>query len=376
MAAKMFAEVVIAGSYRNLSKSTRGAKKELTGFEKATKKMSGQVKAALAGIALGGFALITDALVDMTKAASDDAKSIALLNKQLDNSWKATDKTKASINDYLESASNMSGILDDDLRPAFGKIVKVTKTADKAMKAFDMVLDISADSGKDVNTVAAAYSKYLAGNKTALYKLIPGLKTAKDETQFLKDKMDGMAEVAGANNPFARINVVVENFKEQLGEAFIPIANDIADWLAGPESQKAMKDFAKQVKEGFAFLTSPEGRKQVKQFIDDFLTLIREAAALAGVVADLIGGQKKKDTALTDAASTQAGKNGLNYLGGGQATGRMAYTNAQSLNKSSTGNMFAPTTVNIYGTTSGNDVVKALKNIAGQKGMTLGRLLR
>jgi hypothetical protein len=32
--------------------------------------------------------------------------------------------------------------------------------------------------------------------------------------------------------------------------------------------------------------------------------------------------------------------------------------------------------VNIYGTVSGNDVVKALKNVAGQKGMTIGRLLR
>lgn len=290
MANKLFAEVVIAGSYKNLAKSTRGAQKELSKFEQATKKMSGKVKAMLGGLALGGFALVTDALVDMTKAASDDAKSMALLNKQMDNSFKSTTADKKAMDDYLQTVSNMTGVLDDDLRPAMAKIVRVSKNSTKAMEAFDMVMDISAGTGKDVNTVAAAYSKYLAGNKTSLERLIPGLKDAANQTEFLKEKMGGMAEVAGENSPFARLTVIAENFKEQIGEAFLPLATDVADFLASPEAQAAIKDFAQQVKDGFAYLTSPEGKQAVQEFIDKFMTLLENLAITTENVANLLGG--------------------------------------------------------------------------------------
>jgi hypothetical protein len=324
-----------------------------------------------------GVGALYDAMVDVTKAAAMDAKSTELLNKQMANSWKATQKTKDEMGLYVDQVSNMTGILDDNLRPALASIVRVTKGPTKAMKAFNQVLGISAGTGKDVNTVAKAYSKYLAGNEGALAKLVPGLKEAGNGAEFLKTQFGGMAELAGQKDPFARINAVMDNFKEKLGAAFLPVANDIADWLASPEAQAALDDIAKQVQDAFAWLTSPEGKKQMREWMDTFLVLIREAAALAGQVADLIAGDQKKSDALSSAAGTQRGKNALNFLGGGQGTGSMAYTSGQALNSSSSGNMFAPgsTTINVYGTVSGNDVVKALKNVANTRGIPLRQLL-
>lgn len=365
----------IANWQKNLEKSS----KQMAGFGKSMKTISNGIKAAWTGVAVVAIGGVFDALKDVTKAAAEDAKSTALLNKQMDNSWKATQKTKNQMAAYVDTVSNMTGILDDNLRPALSKIVRVVKDPTKAMKAFNSVLDISAGTGKDVNTVAAAYSKYLAGNQTALYKLVPGLKEAGNQAEFLKTQFAGMAETSGANDPFARINAVVENFKEKLGAAFLPVANDIADWLASPEAQAALDDIAAKVKDAFAWLTSPEGKAQMREWFDTFLVLIKGAMDLATQVANLIGAEKVKSQNLTSALNTQSGKNALNFLGGGQASGRLAYSSQQSLTSSSTGNMSTPngiTTVNIYGTVSGNDVVKALKNIAGQKGMTLGRLLR
>jgi hypothetical protein len=270
---KLFAEVVIAGSYKDLAKSTRGAKKELNQFEKTAKKISAAVNTAFAGIAIAGIGMVWDALVDMTTAAQEDAASVALLNKQMEKSWKATDQTKDSMNEYIDSVSNMSGIMDDDLRPAFGKIVRATKNSAKAQKAFNTVMDISADTGKDVNVVAAAYSKYLVGNKTMLYRLIPGLKDAANEAQFLNDKFDGMSEVAGANNPIGKLSVIFENFKEKLGASFLPILNDVADWLASPEATKQMDKFAKSVENGFAWFGSAEGKEAMEKFLDNILKI-------------------------------------------------------------------------------------------------------
>jgi hypothetical protein len=363
----------------NWERKLTQASKQMAGFGKSMKTISNGVKAAWAGVAAMGVGAVYDAIVDVTKAAAMDAKSTELLNKQMANSWKATQKTKDEMGLYVDQISNMTGILDDNLRPALASIVRVTKGPTKAMKAFNQVLDISAGTGKDVNTVAKAYSKYLAGNEGALAKLVPGLKEAGNGAEFLKTQFGGMAELAGQKDPFARINAVMDNFKEKLGAAFLPVANDIADWLASPEAQKALDDIAKKVQDAFAWLTSPEGKKQMREWFDTFLVLIKGAMDLATQVANLIGAEKVKSSNLTSALGTREGRNALNFLGGGQASGTMGLSNAESLTKSSTGNMSTAngiTTVNIYGTVSGNDVVKALKNIAGQKGMTLGRLLR
>ena len=271
--AKLFAEVVIAGSYKNLSKSTRGATKELTNFEKVSKKISGAVQAAFAGIALAGVGMITDAIVDMTKAAQEDAKSMALLNKQMTQSWKATDTTKDAMEDYIGTVSRMTGIMDDDLRPAFGKIVRATKNSSQATTAFDNVLNIAADTGKDVNTVAQAYSKYLAGNKTALYRLIPGLKGAANEADYLKNTYAGMAELAGKNDPFARIAVIFEDFKEKLGTAFLPLFNQFADWLASDDATEMLDRLAAGVQDVFKWFGSEEGQAKLKEFGDLILSI-------------------------------------------------------------------------------------------------------
>jgi hypothetical protein len=371
MANKLFAEVVIAGSYKNLAKSTRGATKELKGFEASTKKMANAVKGALAGVALGGFALVTDALIDMTKAASDDAKSMALLNKQMENSFKSTTAENEAMDAYLQTLSNMTGVLDDDLRPAMAKIVRATKNSGQAMKAFDMVMDISAGTGKDVNVVAQAYSRYLAGNKTALERMIPGLKDAANQTQFLQDKMAGMAKVSGANSPFARLTVIAENFKEQIGEAFLPLATDVADFLASPEAQKAISDFAQQVKDGFAYLTSPQGKKDMKEFIDRFMKLIENLAITTENVANLLGGGNVFDKKTVNPVTGEVQKKGQTGLD--KIIAFFSGNKTPSSTSSGGGNVTLQVNVDPI---TGNQITKLLKNTAGSRGIPLAQLLR
>lgn len=368
MADKMYAEVVIAGSYKNLSKSTKGAKKELVGFEKAAKKISGAIKGAFAGIAVGGLNDVFDAIVDVTKAAAQDTKSIALLNKQMENSWKANDKTKKSMNEYLDTLSNMTGILDDDLRPAFAKIVRSTKSPTKAMKAFNMVMDISAGTGKDVNTVAAAYSKYLTGNKTALERLLPGLKNAGNEAEYLKSQFDGMAGTAGQNDPFARINAVMENFKEKIGLAFLPMANSFADWLAGDDSQKMMDDIAKWVTDLFAWFTSPEGRATIQKWIEDIAALLTPLGEMMSKASVFMNNKGGTERLIYDQLGVGSYYDKLK--GYDKTTTPTVPSTLKNITSQGTS-----TIINITGAVSGNDVLKALQNIANKKGVPMSRLL-
>jgi hypothetical protein len=369
MANKLFAEVVIAGSYKNLAKSTRGATKELKGFEASTKKMANAVKGALAGVALMGVGMVFDALVDMTKAAAEDAKSMALLNKQMEKSWKATDQTKSSMDDYIKSVSHMTGIVDDDLRPAFGKIVRATKNASQATAAFDNVLNIAADRQVDVNTVANAYSKYLAGNKTALYRLIPGLKGARNEAEYLKNTYEGMAKIAGKNDPFARISVIFEDFKEKLGTAFLPLFEKFADWLASDEAQTALDSISDKFEALGEWFASPEGQEAMAEWMDNLKALIKLAGDFLGLVAEVVklfGSQDTAGTAaLRDRRQAPGGPTGRG--GGGVRLGSPDRVPTTTLSNNSNIN---PPVVNVYmDPITGKSVVKIIKTEARRKGV-------
>lgn len=368
MTLQIKAEVLLNNS--NWEKKLTQTQKQVAGFGKSMKTVANGVKAAWAGVALLGLNAVGDAIMDVTKLAAEDAKSQALLNKQMDNSFNATKKQKDEMDRYIDTMSNMSGIADDNLRPAMSKLVAVSKNATKAQKAFAVVLDISAGTGKDVNVVAQAYSKYLGGNKTALDKLVPGLKDAGDKMGFLQSKYGGMAEVAGKNDPFARINVVMDNFKEKLGTAFLPVVDKFADWLASGESQKAMDDLATKVGEFGEWFASPEGQKSFNDWIDGLKDLIKLAGdflGIAGKVASLFD-QKAKDKALTKAAGAP---NGLNYLGGGQTK---FFTTPTAL----TGNMMMPPPiVNVkIDPITGKSVTKLLQGEASRRGTTVGRMIQ
>jgi len=366
MANKLFAEVVIAGSYKNLSKSTRGATKELNIFEKNAKKISGAISAAFAGIALAGITSLADALIDMGKAAAEDRKSMALLNKTLEQNWKATDQTIKGVDDYITKISYLTGIVDDDLRPAFAKIARVTKDQTKAQKAFDRVLDISAGTGKDINLVAQAYSKYLGGNKTALDKLIPGLKDAGNRLGFIDEKYKGLAAVAGANDPFARINVVLGEFQEKIGTALLPLIDKLSTWLTSPEATKQMDKFATAVGDMFSYFQSPAGQTAMQEFLDKVLSI---ADAITGLIekVDKLQPLFKGIDFVAEKLNPFSGVTGLaaQYIPG---VAEMVGTRTSTT---------APVYITVNApSVNAQDVIKSLQGSARSKGVSLQSLLR
>jgi hypothetical protein len=371
MAAKMFAEVVIAGSYKNLAKSTRGATKELTMFEKTAKKISGAVSAAFAGIAIAGITMLTDALIDMAKAAAKDRKSMALLNATLEKNWKATDQTIAGVSEYIDKTSMLVGIVDDDLRPAFAKIARVTKDQTKAQKAFDRVLDISAGTGKDVNLVAQAYSKFLGGNKTALDKLIPGLKDAGNKIGFMDEKYQGMAAVAGKNDPFNLINISLGEFQEKIGTAFLPLIDKLAEWLTSDAATSAMNDFADGVQEMFGYFSSDEGQKGMQQFLDGVTGI---ADAIAGAMKEFDKAKPLIDFLMWTTSVANAPLRFLGEVAGNIATAASGGPGGSTpVVPSGQGPVYI--TVNAP-SVNAQDVIKSLQAGARSKGVSLQSLLR
>ena len=368
---KMFAEVVIAGSYSRLSKATRGAEKEMKGFGKAAKKISLAVKAAWAGGIAIGLDFLWDGLKKVSKAAAEEAQSMAVLRHAMDKSWKATDKMSQQAEDYIKKMSYMTAIQDDKLRPAYAKIVRVTKNSTKAQRAFTMALDISAATGKDVNVVSQAMAKYLGGNKTALDKLVPGLKNAGDKMKYLKDNYSGAAAEVGNQKPFEKIQIIFDDISERLGGYILPYVQQFADWLAGPQAQKMVDDIFVAIQNFFDYLGSKEGKEALKSYVDGLIAIADAMVQLVKTLSenkwvfDLLGGMLKFSTPAVIGNIA----NGTNPF----STPPPAYNDQQTIdNRGRYGNNYIKVDVKL----NGKDVISAFRREAGARGVAPIDLLK
>jgi hypothetical protein len=228
-------------------KGVSKAVQEFKQLEGAGKKAQFAIKKAAvpAAAALGGLAVI---LGDATKGAMEDAKAQAELARQLEFSAGATDAQIAATEDWISTQGRLLGVTDDELRPAIASLSRVTYDLEEAQKAASLAMDISAATGKPLETVTQALSKAYGGNLTALAKLDPSLRdmikggATLDEVFYsLESTFSGAATTAAntAEGGFKRLGVSLNETKESIGAALLPIIEKalpvlqkFADWAS------------------------------------------------------------------------------------------------------------------------------------------------
>lgn len=220
-------EVNILGDYSKLTKATKGAQKQLSVFEKTSKKVSvgvnnvvGKVAAAFAIQRIGRF------LLDSAKAAGEDTRAQRILALTMQRVAKAKNVDVASTEALISRMEAASGILDDELRPAFSKLVSTTKNVHKAQTLLKLALGASAKSGKPLVAVTDAISKAYNGNLKTLVKMFPEINKSKHALKDLAKVSHGMA--AANADPFQQIQVGIANVKETIGG---PIAKKLSDFM-------------------------------------------------------------------------------------------------------------------------------------------------
>ena len=215
---------------KGLQTGLKKSEKSLKNFQDVTKKVSGGVGKLLGGfgLAFGASALISG-LTNATKAAAEDLKQQKLLAGQLKRTTGATKAQVKGAENFIDSLSKQTGILDDDLRPALANAVRGSGSLEKGQKLLQVALDGSVASGKPLDTVLNALIKANNGNTTSLYKLAPELKKTKGSIDDYAKSVQGAAE-AGAD-PFAKFNVAVENLTEQFGNLLLPYVEDFVIFL-------------------------------------------------------------------------------------------------------------------------------------------------
>jgi len=227
---------------KGLARATRQFKDLETTGEKAQFAIK---KAALpATLALGGLAI---AAGDAFKAFAEDSAAADKLALSLKNSTGATDAQVAAVEDFISSTSKAAAVADDELRPALDNLVRGTKDITKSQELLTLALDISAGTGKDLESVTAALSKAYNGQLGPLKKLDPALAAlikngaSADQVFASLGKTFGGQAAAQANTAqgqMKNLTIQMGELKESVGAAVAPIIEKllpafmgIASWI-------------------------------------------------------------------------------------------------------------------------------------------------
>ena len=230
----------------NIAAQTAGAVRDINQVNKAlgdqastgTKASAALKKAAVPAAA--AFAVASTAIIGFTKAAAEDADSQAKLAHSLVNTTGATKASIAAAEDYITQLSTVTGVADDDLRPALGKLAAATGSVSKAQKQLGLAVDIAAQSGVSLAQATKAVQMADQGRLGALNKLVPGIDAVtiknKDSTKALDEaaKLTAGAATDAAKTYGGQMEVMqnqINEAEESIGAAFLPVLKELMPWL-------------------------------------------------------------------------------------------------------------------------------------------------
>jgi hypothetical protein len=149
------------------NKGLKKGKKEISTFEKQIKSFAKVFAAAFSVRALTNYSK------KAVQAFMADEKAAKSLEQQLKNT--GYQFSGPAVEMYIANLQKTTGVLDDDLRPAFQQLLTVTGSLTTSQDALNTALNISAGTGKSLTAVTAALSRGYAGNTTGLSRLGAGL---------------------------------------------------------------------------------------------------------------------------------------------------------------------------------------------------------
>ena len=129
----------------------------------------------LAGVAAAGALAVAFGVQGVQAAIAEEA-AIAKLATTLGNLGMA--ESLPEVEAFIDAQQRATGVADDELRPAFDRLIRSTRDVTEAQNLLKLAQDVSAGTGRSLETVVMALGKAADGSTTALGKLGAGIDKA------------------------------------------------------------------------------------------------------------------------------------------------------------------------------------------------------
>ena len=161
------ANIVVSAVSTFDNKGLKKGQKEISTFEKQVKSFAKVFAAAFSVRALTNYSK------KAVQAFAADERAAKSLEVQLKNT--GYQFSAPGVENYIANLQKATGVLDDELRPAFQQLLTVTGSITKSQDALGTALNVSAATGKSLTAVTTALARGYAGNTTGLSRLGAGL---------------------------------------------------------------------------------------------------------------------------------------------------------------------------------------------------------
>jgi hypothetical protein len=256
------------------NKGLKKGQKEIGSFEKRVKSFAKVFAAAFSARALLNYSKKAVA------AFAADEKAAKSLEQQLINT--GYQFSSPAVENYIANLQKTTGVLDDQLRPAFQQLLTVTGSITTSQDALNTALNISAGTGKSLTAVSTALSRAYAGNTTGLSRLGAGLDKALLATGDM-DKIMGELNKKFAGQSAARLTtyagkmdllaVASADAQEIIGKGLVDAIATLADNQDLTKFNDQLTDTAENIADivrglgevaaGIKYLTNLPGIKQL-----------------------------------------------------------------------------------------------------------------
>ena len=211
-------------------------KKAFDQADKATQKLTNNVKklAGAFGVAFSTRAIVNFAKESVKAFAEDDA-AITVLRQNLKNLGLAYQSQNAE--NFIATLEQQAGILDDELRPAYGKLSKITLSTTKTQELMALAVDLARANGLEFSDVINTLSRAYVGNYKGLKQLNTGLTDAELKTKSFAEIQEilikqsqgaGKAYIETFAGSIDKLAVASANAKEVIGEGLVDLFADMA----------------------------------------------------------------------------------------------------------------------------------------------------
>jgi hypothetical protein len=205
-----------------------------------------------------GVAFSVRAVVQYTKAAAMAAAADQQAQAILSNNLKNLGLAYASVDSekFIASLEKQTSILDDELRPAYAQLARVTGNIAATQKLMRVAFDASKGASLSYASTVDILSQAYVGNNKGLKQLYLGLTTAELAAMSFDEiltvitnhfKGDGAAALKGYAGQMAALNIATKNSSETIGGALLDSFAKLAGGGSMDKATSKIDTFSKTV---------------------------------------------------------------------------------------------------------------------------------
>ena len=228
-------------------KAFKQADGAVSGLTKNVKKLAGVFGAAFSTRAVVSYGKAS------VKAFAEDERAAAGLAKTIENLGLSNQIATSSLSSYINNLEKSSAVVDDELRPAFDKLLRATGDVAKSQQLLGLALDISGGTGKSLAQVSQSLQKAYLGQTQALGRLGVGLsksELASSDFEKIQKRLTvlfkGQAKVAADSyeGSLKKLTIASNNAKEAIGQGLVDALTSLSGDTSVDNLASSMQNLA------------------------------------------------------------------------------------------------------------------------------------